>query len=122
MPGARLLLKIAVGAGLLACDEPRASIEILDARAFRGPDNRVVVDVDLLAHEGLGKNVGIYCTRVTFAGQEDPAEECDADLEDGDTKTVRLVSDKDIAPGAAITVRVRLEHVDVGRSLAAPPR
>ena len=105
-----------------ACDDPRASVEITDARAFRGADGRVVVDIDLRANEGLGQNVGIYCTRVTFAGQENPAEVCSADLEDGDTKTVRLVSEDDIAPGAAITIRVRLDRAHVGRSLAAPPR
>jgi hypothetical protein len=76
--------------------------------------------VDLEAQEGVGGNVGVYCVRVTFAGQPAYREECRADLEDGDTKTVRVVSDGDLAPGTAITVRVRLGVVDVGRSLAAP--
>ncbi len=120
MRAARLLLGISIIVGALACDEPRASIEIADARAFRTPDQRVGVDVDVVAHEGLGKNIGMYCTRVTFSGQENPAEVCAADLEDGDTKTIRFVSDKWIAPGAGIAIRVRLDRVDVGRSLAAP--
>jgi len=122
MRAGALLLGITIGAAALGCEDTGAAIEILDARAFRAPDNRVVVDIDLRGHESLGGNVGIYCTRVTFAGQENPAEECSADLEEGTVRTVRLTSEKDIAPGAAITIRVRLDRVDVGRSLAAPPR
>jgi len=122
MRAALVMLAIAFGMAAMACDGPGASIEITDARAFRGADNRVVLDVDLRAHEALGGSVGIYCTRVTFAGQGNPAEVCSADLEGGDTKTVRLVSDGDLEPGAAITIRVRLDRTDVGRSLAAPPR
>ena len=122
MRGALLVLGISIGAAVSACDETGASVEITDARAFRAAGGRVVVDVDLRAHESLGKNIGVYCTRVTFAGEVDPVEACSADLEDGDTKTVRLMSAGDPAPGAAITIRVRLDRVDVGRSLAAPPR
>ena len=122
MRGALVMLAISFGVATIACDGPGASIEITGARAFRGADSRVVVDIDLRAYEGLGGNVGTYCTRVTFAGQGNPAEVCSADLEDGDTKTVRLVSEGDVAPGAAITIRVRHERTDVGRSLAAPPR
>lgn len=122
MRRALLLLGMTIGAAVGACEDTGAAIEIIDARAFRAPDKRVVVDVDLRAHESLGGNVGIYCTRVTFAGQKDPAEECSADLEEGDVKTVRVTSERDVAPGAAITIRVRLDRVDVGRSLAAPPR
>ena len=115
---ARHLVLLALGLG--ACDGPGASVQITDADAYRAPDRRVVVEVDLLAHESLGGNIGVYCTRVTFAGQDNPVEECSADLEDGDSKTVRLVSEREIPPEAAITVRVRLGRVDVGRSLAAP--
>jgi hypothetical protein len=108
---------------LASCsDGPRASVEITGARAFRAPDKHVVVDVDLVASEGLGGNIGTYCTRVTFTGQENPAEQCFADLSDGDTRTVRLVSEKDLDPGASIVIRVRLGNIDVGRTLAAPPR
>jgi hypothetical protein len=110
----------ALAVAIAGCDEPRAALEITDARAFRAPDRRVVVDVDLVAYEGLGKNVGTYCTRVTFAGQDKPAEECSADLEDGDTKTVRLMSELDLPEGAAISIGVRLGRIGVGRSLAAP--
>ncbi len=106
--------------GVVACSEPRATLEVTDVRAFRGSDERVVVDIDLVAHEGLGNNVGRYCTRATFAGQVAPTEVCSADLEDGDEKTVRIVSDGDLADEAAITVRVRLGSVDIGRSLVAP--
>ena len=117
-----------IGLGLVwtclgACsDEPRASLAITAARVTRAPEGRVIVDVDVVAYEGLGGNVGIYCTRATFGpGTDDAVEVCAADLEDGDTKTVRLVSNGFVAPGAAIGVRVRLGRVDIGRSLAAPP-
>jgi hypothetical protein len=107
---------------LVACDDPGASIEVVDARVSRQPDKRVVVEADLVGHEGLGKNVGIYCTRVTFPGQAQPVEECRADLEDGAIKTVRFVSDNDIDPLQNIVMRVRLDARDVMRTLAAPPR
>lgn len=104
-----------------ACDDTGASLKITGARVHRAGDARVVVEIDLVASEGLGGNIGTYCTRATFAGQAEPVEQCAADLEDGDTKTVRLVSTSDrISEGAAIAVRVRLGNVDVGRSLAAP--
>lgn len=120
----RSLLLLGLGAlalGLTACDDTGASLQITGARAHRAADRRVVVEVDLLASESLGGNIGTYCTRVTFSGQEAPAEQCSADLEDGDTKTVHLVSESDrIFGDAPITVRVRLGNVDVGRTLAAP--
>lgn len=103
------------------CDGPGASLRILAARASREPDGRVAVEIDLLASEGLGGNVGTYCTRATFDGQPDPVEVCAADLEDGDTKTVRLTSESTaLRAGAEIKLRVRVAAVDVGRSLVAP--
>lgn len=104
----------------LGCSDPRAGLELTDARAWRADDGRVVVDVDLLAHEGLGGNIGTYCTRVTFQWQDHPAEVCRADLEDGDTATVRLLSDARLGEGTLITVRVRHAAVDQTRTLAAP--
>jgi hypothetical protein len=118
--GLVVAISVAIAGAIAGCEDPGAALEITGARAARTPDKRVTVEIDLVASEGLGKNIGIYCTRVTFAGQEKPAEECKADLEDGDTKTVRLVSEKDLPDGAAIAVRVRLGNVDIGRSLAAP--
>ena len=116
-----LLLLGCLAIGLAACDDTGASLQITGARAHRAVDKRVVVDVDLVASESLGGNIGTYCTRVTFAGQETPVEQCSADLEDGDTKTVRLVSESDrISDGAPITIRARHANVDVGRTLAAP--
>lgn len=116
-----LLLLGCLAIGLAACDDTGASLQITDARAHRAADKRIVVDVDVLASESLGRNIGTYCTRVTFAGQKDPVEQCSADLEDGDTKTVRLVSESArIFDGAPITIRVRHANVDVGRTLAAP--
>ncbi len=106
----------------VGCSGPRAAIEIEQAHSFYvdNDSRRVVVDVELLAHDQLGGNVGGYCTRVTFPGQADPAEVCYDDLEDGDRRTVRLVSTADILDGAMIAVRVRLGDVDVGRSLVGP--
>ncbi len=116
-----LLLFGSLAIGLAACEDTGASLEITGARAHRLADKRIVVEVDLLASESVGGNIGTYCTRVTFAGQKAPAEQCDADLEDGDTKTVRLVSESErIFDGTPITIRVRLGNVDVGRTLAAP--
>lgn len=114
-----------VGPFQLGCEGPLSSLEVKGARAFRAADGSVVVDVDLLASEALGGNIGVYCTRASFVGLpsgEDFVEVCHADLRDGDSRTVRLVSGFDVEEGTAIHVRVRLGAVDIGRSLAAPPR
>jgi hypothetical protein len=108
-----------LGAG--ACGDPGAAVEIRDAQASRDAVRRVVVDVELLARESLGGNVGTYCVRVTFTGQAEPREQCSTDLQDGDTKVIRFTSDGDLPPNVPINIRVRLGSVDVGRSLAAPP-
>jgi hypothetical protein len=115
-------------AGSLGCDDPGAALRITDAHASRNPDGRVAVEVDLEAHEAGGRNIGIYCVRVTFTAespQELPLsvfhEECRTDLRDGDTKTTRLVSDRgDLPEGDPIHIRVRLAATDIGRDLAAP--
>jgi hypothetical protein len=105
-----------------ACDDPGAGIDIVNSRIWRAADRRVVVEVDLLAHERLGRHVGTYCARVMFEGQTDPVVECSADLGDGDLRTVRASSDGDLPPGAVIAIRVRLASTDVGRTLLAPAR
>jgi hypothetical protein len=116
---ATLSLCVAVG-----CDEPGATLRLVDVRASRTPENRVAVDVELVADEGLGGNIGVYCTRVTFEAQAVPAELCSTDMEDGDIKTVRLVSETDLGavPNPSISVRVRHARVDLGRSIVAPGR
>jgi hypothetical protein len=104
-------------------DVPNVNIDITDARAFRGDAGRVVVDVDLIAREALGGSIGVYCTRVTFPGETSFHETCAADLSDGDTKTMRFVSDKtDIPKGGQISVAVRLgiQNNNAGRTLGAP--
>ena len=78
-----------------------------------------MAEVDLLAHDQLGGKVGIYCTQVTFPG-ETPIEACDADLEDGDRRTIRWVSLGTPAPGGLVNMRVRLGSVDDQRTLGAP--
>ena len=103
----------------VACDEPDSGVDIVDSRIFRA-DGRVVVEVELLAHERLGDNVGTYCTRVTFTGQTNVFEECHADLEDGDSRTIRATSEFNLDEGTLVVVRVRHAARDVGRSLLAP--
>ena len=107
----------------LGCDGPKTSIEIVGAHATRMADQRVQVDVEIVGDEGLGHSVGVYCTHVTFEhdDQDHPVDDvCKKDLEDGDHETVTLASKWPIPPGSAITIRVRLQAVDVGRSLVAP--
>jgi hypothetical protein len=112
-----------IAAGVLAaCDTVGAQLTIEDARATRDAAKNVVVDIDLVAREGLGGNVGTYCTRVTFTGLPSPQEVCSTDLRDGDTKTVRVVSNGGfVNEGAAIAIRVRLAAHDVEWNLVAPP-
>jgi hypothetical protein len=106
----------------LACSGPRATIEIEDARSmFLGDGtHKVVVEVDVLAHEQLGGNIGQYCTSVTYTGQTDIAQVCYQDLSDGDRRTVRLVSEGDLPDSDGISITVRLGDADVGRSLVGP--
>jgi len=103
---------------LLACEPPRAGVEIEDVTAYRDPERRVIVDVLVRASGTLGGSIGTYCTRVVFPG-EDPFDRCDADLEDGDTKTLRAVSKNPLGEGN-ITIRVRHEGRDRGANVAAP--
>lgn len=103
-----------------ACNDPGATLEITDIRTGRLPDRRVLVDIDVLAHEFLGDNIGTYCTRMTFTGEPNFVEHCSADLEDGDTKTIRFISERDLPPGALLTVRIRLGKQETRRDLAAP--
>jgi hypothetical protein len=105
---------------ILACEGPRAGIEIEEVIAFRDPSRKVVVDVVIRGREGLGGNVGNYCARATFPGQAEPAETCASDLEDGDTKALRFVSAGDVAEGSTIGIRVRHEGRDRGANVVAP--
>lgn len=119
-------LFVAIGTTALAlsgaCSGPRASIEIEDARSALLGDgtHKVVVEVDVLAHDQLGGNIGQYCTAVTFAGQADIQRVCYSDLSDGDRRTVRIVSEGDVSASNAISITVRLDDVDTGRSLVGP--
>lgn len=110
------LLAVSVAVG---CD-PGTSIQITDVHSSRVDGDRVAVDVELVAAEATGNNIGTYCTRVTFVGQPTPSEQCNSDMKDGDTKTVRFVSDGRVDSRTTITIRVRLGNVDVGRSFEAP--
>lgn len=104
----------------LACDGPHAGVEITGARAARVEGDRVVVDVDVRAYESMGQNIGVYCVRATFPHQPRPAEECRADLRDGDTRTFRLTSDGPVWSADPIVVRVRHAATDTVRHLAVP--
>jgi hypothetical protein len=112
---------LATAIALTACPDPGASIDIEDARATRLPDGRVAIEVDVRAQERLGKNLGTYCTRVTFTGQADFAEECRSDLEDGDLRTLHFESAIDLDDGALIFVDLHLPDRDARRTLVAPP-
>jgi hypothetical protein len=105
---------------LSGCDDPDAGIEITKTRTERDPARHVIFEVDVLAHESLGKNVGTYCTEATFVGQASPIDRCDSDLHDGDRKTLRFVSENVPDPGSACTVRIRLGAIDTVGSDAAP--
>lgn len=115
----RALISSSLVLALAACEGPRASIDIEDARVSRDEGGKIVAEVDLLAHDQLGGSVGNYCTQVVFA-TEAPVERCDADLEDGDRRTMRWVSLGEHPPGTFVNVRVRLGAVDTQRLLVAP--
>ncbi len=106
---------------LLACDEKGSSLEITGARAFRVEDRRVAVEMDVVAFQRLGGNLGTYCAQALFEGEPAPVDQCATDLEDGDQKTIRLTSRTELEPNAAIQARVRVDAVDIGRKLVAPP-
>jgi hypothetical protein len=105
---------------LLACEAPRAGVEIEEVTASRDAARKVVVDVVIRAREGLGGNIGNYCAQATFPGQSEPVEICASDLEDGDTKALHFVSANDVAEGSIIAIRVRHEHRDRGANVVAP--
>jgi hypothetical protein len=108
--------------GLASCSGARASIEIEDARSGRvnlAVNRHVYVDVDLLAHDQLGGNIGQYCVTVFFTGFPNP-DVCAEDLSDGDRKTMRLESPNDQPDSVKIGVKVRHLHIDIGRDLVGP--
>ena len=110
---------LAGATGALGCEDPGATVTMTDTRVSRDPERNVLVDIDLLAHEGLGRNVGYYCVRVTFMDDKFIQEECHADLEDGDTKTMRVVG-PNLNPGALIKLRLRLSAADQRIDVFAP--
>jgi len=121
----------------LACDRA-STIRILDARTSRLPGGAVATDVQLEAAEQVGGNAGQYCVsvhwfnppfdsrtepRAFYEGELDSTEMCDADLEDGDQRTWRLVSEKkDLPVGTPARVQVRWSRTfDVKEGVFAPP-
>lgn len=116
-----VLVVTAAGPAIWGCNDPGAQLVIDETRAIRLGDGRVAVEADVTARERLGGSIGTYCARATFGGQTRAVEECWADLEDGDQKTLRLASDGTIAAGAPITMTVRVDRIGEGRTLAAPP-
>ncbi len=119
---ARALRSLLACALVAACeDSPGATVTLTDARISRDPAKNVVVEIDLLGHERLGGRVGTYCLRVTFVEEADVRDECKKDIEDGDTRTARFVG-PNLAPGAVVKVRLRLNATDERRDLVAPER
>ena len=130
-------LPLLVLALALACDRV-STIRILDARTSRLPDGAVATDVKLEAAEQAGGNAGHYCVsvhwfnppfnsrteeRAFYEGALDSTERCDADLEDGDQRTWRLVSaKKDLPVGTPARVQVRWSRTfNVKEGVFAPP-
>lgn len=120
----------------LACDHV-STIRILDARLARLDGGAIATDVELEAAEQGGGNAGQYCVSVHwfapgfsaqteeaafYAGELDSTERCDADLEDGDQRTWRLVSKRtDLPAGAPARVQVHWSRsYNVKHGLFAP--
>lgn len=120
----------------LACDHV-STIRILDARVSRIDGGAIATDVELEAAEQGGGNAGQYCVSVHwftvgfnaqteessfYPGELDSTERCDADLEDGDQRTWRLVSRRtDLPAGTPARVQVHWSHsFNVKHGLFAP--
>jgi hypothetical protein len=132
----RILLSVSAALLTLACTRT-AAVLILDARVSRAPDNRVVADVELEAVDQGGGHAGPYCVsihwfnvgfnpsteeRISYADERDSVEECHDDLEDGDQRTVRLISNKsDLEAGLPARVQVRYaETFQIRQGVFAP--
>lgn len=134
----RLLLPAVLIAALApSCSIDRnAALEILEAKTSRDPDGRLVVDVAIEGIEQAGKNVGTYCVSAHFmpigfardtfeatrySNELDVVQVCDDDLEDGDRRAFRLVSNRTDLPALIpIRVQARLARVYFRRELTAP--
>jgi hypothetical protein len=108
---------------VLGCEPERATVRILGASISREAETKkLVVDVDVEAHEGLGNNVGHYCVSVQWPFDPKYTDKCASDLEDGDTKSLRFVSEKtDHKPGELVRVRAFTSVQTGGVDLNAPP-
>jgi hypothetical protein len=116
---------------LAACEDRGARISIEEVRVHRAPEARVVVDVDVLGVERGGGNVGAYCVtahflnpvvnpaflpaRTRYVEELEFQDACASDLEDGDTRAFRFVSERtDLPPGAPVRVQARVSRdVDI---------
>ncbi len=122
---------------VLACDRS-SIIRVLDARTSRLEGGAVATDVELEAAEQGGGNAGQYCVSVHwfnapfnsrteessfYPGELDSTERCDADLEDGDQRTWRLVSNRtDLKEGTPARVQVHWSRsFNVKEGVFAPP-
>jgi len=117
----RLALVLIAFAGL-SCSGTRASIEIEDAHVSwtnLKVNRHINVDVDLLAHDQLGGNIGQYCLTLNINFQ-DNVHFCDDDLADGDRRTVRMESVADISDSYGFNVILRHAGLNIGRDLVAP--
>lgn len=108
---------------LVGCSGPLAQIDIRDVRVARvsDTDRHVAVEVDVRATEGGGGNVGRYCVDVNFPGDTVLQRTCEADMTDGDVRTVRLVSQAETAAGATLVVTARLANYIDSETRLAPP-
>ena len=139
-PARRRFATLALGAlvfGATGCSIDRnAALEILEARIVRDPDGRVAIDLSIEAIEQSGKNVGTYCVSAHFMpigfatntfeaprynNELDFVQLCASDLEDGDRRAFRLVSNRtDLPPLTPVRVQARLARVYFRAERVAP--
>jgi len=106
--------------GVAACDDPLSQINLEDIRLSSTTDKHLIVEVDVRATEAGGRNIGNYCVEITFPGQTNIQRVCNNDLTDGDTRTVRIVSDAVIATGGTVLVAARLPTYISSETRIAP--
>lgn len=123
-------------ASSVACERP-SQVVIRNVIAYRGADNRVIVDVELEGVEQSGRAVGPYCVSVhwfvagldpgafepqlRYFGEIDHATQCASDLGDGDRRTMRFVSNEtSLLRGAPARVQVRHAGIIDITGVAAP--
>jgi hypothetical protein len=107
-------------AGAVCACEHGAGVIVTEVRAHRDLGGHVVVDVDIVAVEQSGRDVGRTCVSAhwlggidpsvvgpapSYAGELDVVTTCFDGFRDGDARTIHLVSNKastDLPVGSAL--------------------